>query len=154
MNDVMCRGDIRLGTACGKCSRCLQYNMASGHVDALKERRPGERLSVMNASEVAYNLQAENARLEARITQLESEARFGAATYQAARDRIAELESGRSLVHLDKLDPAQRLALSRGGSFIAEISGDWDTGWIFIDANRTGQGQGVCYAFPAGSVPW
>lgn len=35
------------------------------------------------------------ARLEARITQLESEKEFAAATYQAARDRIAELESGR-----------------------------------------------------------
>lgn len=23
MNDVMCRGDYRLGTACGKCSRCV-----------------------------------------------------------------------------------------------------------------------------------
>jgi len=54
-----------------------------------------ERQPIKNASEVAYNLQAENARLEARITQLESEATFAAATYQAARDRIAELESGR-----------------------------------------------------------
>lgn len=36
------------------------------------------------------------ARLEARITQLESEVEFAAATYQAARDRIAELENGRS----------------------------------------------------------
>jgi len=35
------------------------------------------------------------ARLEGRITQLESEKEFAAATYQAARDRIAELESGR-----------------------------------------------------------
>ena len=34
-------------------------------------------------------------RLEARITQLESEAMYAAAGYQAARDRIAELESGR-----------------------------------------------------------
>ncbi|MDR6163532.1 hypothetical protein [Pseudomonas fluorescens] len=54
-----------------------------------------ERQPIKNASEVAYNLQAENARLEARITQLESETRFAAATHQAARDRIAELESGR-----------------------------------------------------------
>jgi len=54
-----------------------------------------ERQPIKNASEVAYNLQAENARLEARITQLEAEAEFAAATYQAARDRLAELESGR-----------------------------------------------------------
>lgn len=40
-------------------------------------------------------LQTTIARLEARITQLESEKEFAAATYQAARDRIAELESGR-----------------------------------------------------------
>lgn len=38
------------------------------------------------------------AHLEARITQLESEKEFAAATYQAARDRIAELESGRGVV--------------------------------------------------------
>lgn len=40
-------------------------------------------------------LQSTIARLEARITQLESEKKFAAATYQAARERIAELESGR-----------------------------------------------------------
>lgn len=36
--------------------------------------------------------------LQARITQLESEAMYAAAGYQAARDRIAELESGRNHV--------------------------------------------------------
>lgn len=40
-------------------------------------------------------LQSTIARLEARVTQLESEAMYAAAGYQAARDRIAELESGR-----------------------------------------------------------
>lgn len=40
-------------------------------------------------------LQSTVAQLQARITQLESEATFAAATHQAARDRIAELESGR-----------------------------------------------------------
>ena len=46
-------------------------------------------------SATATALQSTIARLEARITQLESEAEYAAATYQAARDRIAELESGR-----------------------------------------------------------
>lgn len=47
------------------------------------------------AEETRKALTADIASLEARITQLESEKEFAAATYQAARDRIAELESGR-----------------------------------------------------------
>jgi len=47
------------------------------------------------ARDVLTKAQSTIARLEARITQLESEKEFAAATYQAARDRIAELESGR-----------------------------------------------------------
>lgn len=53
-------------------------------------------------------------------------------------------------IHVGELGPAQRLALARGESFVCDISGNWNTGWTFIDANKTGEGQGVCYAFPPG----
>lgn len=66
--------------------------------------------------------------------------------WNACLDATAALNT----VHVGELDPAQRLAMARGDSFIAEISGDWGTGWTFIDANKTGEGQGVCYAFPPG----
>lgn len=49
--------------------------------------------------------------LEARITQLESEKEFAAATYQAARDRIAELESvrGEPILQIEYMhDPGWR----------------------------------------------
>lgn len=69
----------------------------------LKAALPGLDGRLINRPEVviaqAYDaLQSTIARLEARITQLESEKEFAAATYQAARDRIAELESGRGVV--------------------------------------------------------
>lgn len=67
---------------------------------------------------------------------------------RAGLDATAALNT----VHVDELDPGQRLALARGDSFIAEITGDWDKGWTFIDANKTSKGQGVCFAFPPGTV--
>lgn len=54
-----------------------------------------EKNTIVVKVDVYDEQQATIARLEARIAQLESEAEFAAATYQAARDRIAELESGR-----------------------------------------------------------
>lgn len=72
------------------------------------------------------------ARLEARITQLESEAEFATATYQAARDRIVELERGKGeavliqavAVTRDDEDEGLRLEwLLEGGISELEFSG-------------------------------
>lgn len=84
-------------------------------------------------------MQSTIARLEARITQLESEKEFAAATYQAARDRIAELESGRgddwlSLAHEFQLaglkcwDAHQR---ERGDGAVKFLHND-ETGATFV----------------------
>lgn len=59
-------------------------------------------------------LQSTITRLEARITQLESEAEFAAATYQASRDRIAELESGRG-------EPVAWMYKREGGEILGQL---------------------------------
>lgn len=68
--------------------RSMAANYRNGHSWDFLD---GEAVS--KAADEITALQSTIARLEARITQLESEKEFAAATYQAARDRIADLES-------------------------------------------------------------
>lgn len=77
-----------------------------------------ERQPIKNASEVAYNLQSENsalqstiARLEARVTQLESEKELMLRGAEVYKERIAELESGRG-------EPVAYLCVAEGARWL------------------------------------
>lgn len=73
-----------------------ELDAARATIEHLRNDLDGTRTHASDLRLKINNQKSTIARLEARITQLESEAEFAAATYQAARDRIAELESGRS----------------------------------------------------------
>lgn len=87
----------------GSINEAVQYHGAEGQITKEQAEQQGDWLSggqwfsvpLYEAAPEVAALQSTIAQLQARITQLESEAEFAAATYQAARDRIAELESAR-----------------------------------------------------------
>lgn len=74
---------------------CQAYMDADGMIGIMHNSSMGHAYVAMRAAPEVADLQSTIAQLQARITQLESEAMYAAAGYQAARDRIVELESGR-----------------------------------------------------------
>ncbi len=103
-------GDQHGPTAAMTEAGCQAYMDADGMIGIMHNSSMGHAYVAMRALDPEVAAQETTiARLEAqlnnainldfqrreRITQLESEKEFAAATYQAARDRIAELESGR-----------------------------------------------------------